>query len=97
MQKYVTPYLTTIDTLSEIGTLSEIHYKCYTCSIIIGIQCGALDKPKNGFISLSGTAFGDSATYSCKAGFTLEPEGEEMRVCDYSGNWTGSVPKCTSE
>ena len=37
---------------------------------------------------------GAIATYSCKPGFVLE--GEDTRVCNRSGNWTGSVPECKS-
>ena len=65
--------------------------------ISLGINCGPLDMPENGFVSLSGTAEGATATYSCKHGFVLEPEGENIRVCNRSGNWNGSVPKCRSK
>ena len=63
----------------------------------LGIDCGSLDEPENGFVSLSGTAEGDTATYRCKLGFVLEPEGKNTRVCNHSGNWTGSVPECRSK
>ena len=63
----------------------------------LGIDCGLLDEPKNGFVSLSGTAEGDTATYKCKPGFVLESERENMRVCNHSGNWTGSVLECRSK
>ena len=62
--------------------------------LLLEINCGPLDEPENGFVSSSGTAKGDTATYSCKTGFVLE--GEDMRVCNHSGNWTGSVPECRS-
>ena len=64
--------------------------------LLVGINCGPLDKPKNGFVLLSGTAEGATATYSCRHGFVLEPEGENTRVCNRSGNWTGSASKCRS-
>lgn len=63
-------------------------------SSILGINCGSLNEPQNGFVSLSATAVGATATYSCKQGFVLEPEGENTRVCNQSGNWTHSVPVC---
>ena len=63
---------------------------------LLEVNCGPLDELKNGFVSSSGTAVGDTATYSCKPGFVLKPEGENMRVCTCSGKWTGSVPECRS-
>ena len=63
---------------------------------LLVIDCGSLDEPENGFVSLSGTEVGDTATYSCKPGFVLEGEGENMRVCTCFGKWTGSVPECRS-
>ena len=64
---------------------------------VLEIDCGPLDEPENGFISLIGTAEGDTATYRCKPGFMLEPEGENVRVCNRSESWTGSVPECRSK
>ena len=61
---------------------------------ILGINCGLLDEPKNGTISLRNIIEGVIATYSCKPGFLLE--GEDIRVCNRSGNWTGSIPECRS-
>ena len=75
----------------------SITWSMYICILsILGINCGPLDAPQNGFVSLSGTAVSDSATYSCKPGFVLEPEEGRTRVCNHSGNWTGSVPECRS-
>ena len=75
-----------------------MHNIVSCCVIIIlpllGIKCGPLDNLKNGFVSLNGTEVGATATYTCKPGFVLEPEGENIRVCNQSGNWTRSVPVC---
>ena len=72
------------------------HIEMLAVPFLSGINCGPLDEPKNGFVLLSGTAEGATATYSCRPGFVLEPEGENVRVCTHSGNWTGSVSKCRS-
>ena len=64
---------------------------------LLGIDCGSLDALKNGFVSISGTAEGDTATYRCKPSFVLEPEEQSTRTCNRSGNWTGSVPECKSK
>ena len=63
---------------------------------ILGINCGVLDEPKNGTISLRNIIEGVIATYNCNPGFVLEPEEGDMRVCTHSGKWTGSVPECRS-
>ena len=63
-------------------------------SSILGINCGSLNEPQNGFVSLSATAVGATATYRCKPGFVLEPEEGNARVCSHSGKWTGSAPEC---
>ena len=63
---------------------------------MLGIHCEPLDEPQNGFILLSGTREVATATYSCKPGYVLEPGGENIRVCNRSGNWTGSVLECKS-
>ena len=62
----------------------------------LGINCGPLDEPQNGFVSFRSTGEVTTATYSCKPGFVLEPGGENIRVCNRSGNWTGSVLECKS-
>ena len=63
-------------------------------TLLLEINCGPLNEPENGFVSSSGTADGDTATFSCKRGFVLE--GESTCVCNRSGNWTCSLPECRS-
>ena len=72
------------------------HIEMLAFPLLLAINCGPLDEPKNGFVLLSGTAEGATATYSCKHSFVMEPEGENIRVCNHSGNWTGSASKCRS-
>ena len=71
----------------------NILRKCHVMFPLLGVNCGLPDA-KNGIVSLSGTAEGDIATYSCKPGFVLE--GENIRVCNHSGIWTRSAPECRS-
>lgn len=54
--------------------------------------CGQLESPVNGKVHLSGTNIGDTATYTCQQGFTLN--GSPLRVCDTDGQWTNSQPTC---
>ena len=56
------------------------------------IDCGSLDDPTNGEVSVSGTTLNSVATYSCNTGYTLT--GDDMRTCLESGLWSGNVPSC---
>ncbi len=56
------------------------------------VNCGRLNNPINGLVSVSGTTFGLTATYSCDAGFELV--GFSSRVCEITGSWSGEEPVC---
>lgn len=43
-------------------------------------------------MTLSGTTFSSTALYECDDGFVLV--GDEVRVCQDSGEWTGEDPEC---
>ena len=55
-------------------------------------MCPNLQDPANGIVTLSGTTFSSTAFYECDAGFVLV--GDELRVCQNSGEWTGDDPEC---
>ena len=57
------------------------------------VDCGPLDPPMDGSVTLTGTVFGSVATYSCNDGFRLE--GEETRECQANSLWSGRAPTCT--
>ena len=59
------------------------------------IDCGALDNPVNGEVSVSSTIFNSTATYSCNAGYNMT--GNYVRTCLESGLWSGSEPICTGK
>lgn len=56
------------------------------------MNCGPLPNPDNGAVSHPNTVEGSSATYTCDEGFALD--GEETRVCQGDGNWSGEEPVC---
>ena len=56
------------------------------------IDCGDLDDPSNGQVTLTGTTLGSMATYECDSGFTLV--GNQVRTCEDDGNWSGMDPGC---
>ena len=57
------------------------------------VDCGALTDPANGQVShTAGTTFGETATYSCDAGYSLV--GSSTRMCQATGMWSGRAPTC---
>lgn len=62
--------------------------------IHLAVDCGDLDDIPNGFVSLNGTVFGSTAMYSCNEAFRLQ--GSPERICEATGQWSGSEPTCES-
>ena len=59
------------------------------------MDCGSLPDPANGAVShAAGTAFGQTATYSCNTDYNLV--GDNTRTCQATGEWSGSAPTCQS-
>ena len=81
-----------IDTLLHISN----NYVAKYYIPLLGINCGPPGVSEGGVVSSNGTGVGSVATYDCKPGFVLEQEGGNKRVCNRSGNWTGSIPECKS-
>ena len=67
----------------------------FSSYIIIAAVCADLPDPANGNIKLTGTEFGDTASYSCDVGFQLV--GPAERICLANGRWSGSLPVCNGE
>ncbi len=62
----------------------------------VPVDCGLLFDPANGIVGTpNGTELGETATYSCNSGYTLE--GNVTRVCQSNGAWSGSAPTCEQE
>lgn len=59
---------------------------------ITGVDCGVLNAPVNGQISLTGTTVGNQALYKCDRGFVLI--GNDLRICQNNGEWSGVAPVC---
>ena len=61
--------------------------------ILTVVDCGNLTDPANGQVNhTAGTTLGQTATYSCDAGYSLV--GDSSRTCQPTGNWSGSAPTC---
>ena len=59
------------------------------------MDCGGLQPPENGNVTLSDTTVGAQANYSCNAGFTVT--GIATRECLERGEWSNSAPTCERE
>ncbi|XP_052123223.1 uncharacterized protein LOC113209590 isoform X3 [Frankliniella occidentalis] len=57
-------------------------------------ECPDLDQLAIGNVTTTGRFFGDSATYTCEAGFHLV--GLRVRTCQADGKWSGQAPTCKS-
>ena len=65
---------------------------CMPCLFPAVVQCEVLEFPDNGQVIQIGNRVGATATYSCFPGYLLE--GEELRICQKSAEWTGTPPTC---
>ena len=57
------------------------------------VDCGIPQAPANGSVTVSGTTFNSTATYSCDSGYILH--GNITRTCLETGLWSTSSPTCT--
>lgn len=55
-------------------------------------NCGDPGTPVNGRRVLGTTFQGDIVRYFCSQGFQLE--GDQQRVCQRNGQWSGQLPIC---
>ena len=56
------------------------------------VDCGDPGLPLNAARVVTGTTFSSRVTYSCSVNFMLS--GEETRVCQADGTWSGTLPTC---
>ena len=61
----------------------------------IVVDCGDLDPPPYGNVSLNSTFYQSLATYYCITGYNLT--GNSTRYCQANGQWSGEDPVCESK
>lgn len=61
-------------------------------SLPTATSCPSLPDPVRGSVSLTGTQYGDTATYTCDTGYVLS--GSAVRTCQSNGRWSGEIPTC---
>ena len=88
---------TTVLSVSQysMSILSSMSYDSYSILSLPDVDCGSLDDPENGTVSVPDTTYNSSANYSCDPGYGLI--GDAMRTCLGTGSWSGSEPTCTSK
>ena len=57
-------------------------------------DCGHLPQISNGTLSLTGTTYGNTATYVCARGFDINGKTMRTLICQADGNWSGKTPVC---
>ena len=55
-------------------------------------ECGPLQDPQHGCVSLTGNSYGSVAKYKCSSGYELE--GNQQRYCMKDGQWNGTDATC---
>jgi formylglycine-generating enzyme required for sulfatase activity len=80
---------------SAVRTCQDTGAWTGTAATCAPVDCGAPEKIVSGSRILSGTEFGDTATYACDAGFTLE--GSSSATCTAGGTWSTPTPICAAE
>ena len=55
---------------------------------------GDLTAPTYGAVTVNGRRTGDTAIYSCNAGYVLV--GDMIRTCMSNSQWSGAAPTCLS-
>ena len=62
------------------------------------MDCGTLTNQADGQVNITaGTTFGQTATYSCDAGYQLLENITRTRTCQADGMWSGNRATCISE
>ena len=77
------------------GSILSKEFSILLYLLFTVVDCGQLPSPANGQVSLSGTLFGSTASYSCGVGFNLV--GNTIRTCLADGQWSGIAPTCQCE
>ena len=57
------------------------------------MDCGILENPVNGTVSVTETTTSSTASYSC-SGSNYVLMGDAVRTCQADGMWSGSAPTC---
>ena len=62
------------------------------CILLVVVECGDPGTPASGLKQLTRTTYNARVQYTCLDGFSLQ--GQQERVCQANGRWSGSLPAC---
>ena len=86
--------------IEEMSLIQSVHYQRFHCMYVSTevAMCGDPGRifPLLGRRLVEGTREGARVTYSCVRGLVLV-DGDEERTCLSSGEWSGSLPRCSGE
>ena len=74
------------------GEYFKDKHECGLLSSSIVVDCGKLEHPRNGIVTLKKTVYNSVAIYKCEGGYKLV--GPSKRICLASGQWDGKAPIC---
>ncbi len=92
LMKFLLNVFVVLTLRSKRCTSIDSHPPPYFCSDYVADVCPTLVAPANGNIAQGANEYGDTAVYSCNAGFTLT--GVRIRTCLNDGQWSGKAPVC---
>ncbi len=72
---------------SDSGKWSEVSLKCTR------IKCEKPEEIRNGMVKANDYSYLSVIEYKCVPGFQIR-NGDYLRECDLSGQWTGFQPTC---
>ncbi len=79
---------------STLSTLVHCVH-CFNCLFFPAVvTCPPLTDPDNGMVNVLNNNFGTVANYTCNTGYMLT--GDVIRVCEVTGDWSGTAPTCDS-
>lgn len=60
--------------------------------ILTVVDCGVLESPLFGEVTVNDTVFESIANYTCQRGYSVN--GTSIRLCEGDGQWSDSMPQC---
>lgn len=75
--------------------ITQAHTHKHTNFATLSGDCGVPRKPANAEMYISGTTAGHKILYNCSTMYKLI--GSSSRICQNSGEWSGTLPSCSRE
>ncbi|KAK2192700.1 hypothetical protein NP493_25g07031 [Ridgeia piscesae] len=96
-------YLDTVSYTCKTGYLREGPEHTFVCSdqkrwegdgiTCTAITCPTPELPHMATYKVTAVTYMSQVTYSCRPGYVMA-RGDEMRICEENGRWSGTAPTC---